>query len=139
MKIILATAMALFALNAQAADKPSILVTKLFTGSETNTGQPILLPQNNVEVIVSTYDIAPGAVLPQHEHPFARYAYVMAGTIEVTNTEVGTVKTYKTGDFIVEAISQWHKGATIGDVPVKLLVIDQVEGDQSNVILKPAP
>ncbi|HEY9211362.1 MAG TPA: cupin domain-containing protein, partial [Ancylobacter sp.] len=43
------------------------------------------------------------------------------------------------GDFIVEAISQWHKGATIGDVPVKLLVIDQVEGDQNNVILKPAP
>ncbi|HEY9216099.1 MAG TPA: cupin, partial [Ancylobacter sp.] len=99
MKIILATAMALFALTAQAADKPPIVVTKLFTGTQTNTGQPIILPQKNVEVIVSTYDIAPGAVLPQHEHPFARYAYVMAGTIEVTNTEVGTTKTYKTGDF----------------------------------------
>ena len=138
MKIILATALSLFALSAQAADKP-IVVTKLFTGTQTNTGQPIVLPQKNVEVIVSTYDIAPGAALPVHEHPFARYAYVMAGTIEVTNTEVGSTKIYKPGDFIVEALSQWHKGATIGDVPVKLLVIDQVEGDTGNVILKPAP
>lgn len=138
MKIILALGFSLFALSAQAADKP-VVVTKLFTGTQTNTGQPIVLPQKNVEVIVSTYDIAPGAALPQHEHPFARYAYVMEGTIEVTNTQVGTSKTYKPGDFIVEAISQWHKGATIGDVPVKLLVIDQVEGDQPNVILKPAP
>jgi len=138
MKIILATAMALFAFTAQAADKP-IVVTKLFTGTQTNTGQPIVLPQKNVEVIVSTYDIAPGAALPVHEHPFARYAYVMEGTIEVTNTQVGSTKTYKPGDFIIEALSQWHKGATIGDVPVKLLVIDQVEGDTNNVVLQPAP
>ena len=56
----------------------------------------------------------------------------------MTNTEVGSPKTYKTGDFIVEALSQWHKGATIGDMPVKLLVIDQVEGDTNNVVIKPA-
>jgi len=56
----------------------------------------------------------------------------------VTNTEVGSSKIYKPGDFIVEAIGQWHKGATIGDVPVKLLVIDQMESGHSNVVLKPA-
>jgi mannose-6-phosphate isomerase-like protein (cupin superfamily) len=33
----------------------------------------------------------------------------------------------QTGDFIIEMIGQWHQAANVGDGPVKLLVIDQVE------------
>jgi quercetin dioxygenase-like cupin family protein len=113
-----------------------VVVLPLATKSETASGQPITLPQKNVEVLVSSYQIAPGAVLPVHKHPFPRYAYVEAGTLQVTNVESGKSTTYKTGDFIVEMIGQWHQATNIGTDPVKLLVIDQVEGDAKNTVLR---
>ena len=61
---------------------------------------------------------------------------MLAGEIRITNIETGKSETYKTGDFIIEAIGQWHQAANIGDRPVKLLVIDQVEGAGSNVVIR---
>jgi quercetin dioxygenase-like cupin family protein len=104
-----------------------VTVTTLKTTGVTSTGQPLTLPQENVEVTASIYDIAPGATLPVHKHPFARYAYVLAGTIKVTNVDTGQSDVFKEGDFIVEMIDQWHQGANIGADPVRLLVIDQTE------------
>ena len=71
-----------------------------------------------------------------HKHPFPRYAYVEQGTLKVTNVETGASNTYKTGDFIIEMIGQWHQATNIGADPVKLLVIDQVEQGAKNTILK---
>ena len=120
-----------------------VTVEKLLTTGVTATGQPIVLPQDDVEVIVSTYDIAAGAKLPSHEHPSTRYAYVMSGELRVINTEMNETTTYRTGDFIIEAIGQWHYGEAIGSEPVRLLVIDQIEKGQPTVILEqpatPAP
>lgn len=113
-----------------------VVVTPLTSRTETASGQPIVLPQKNVQVLVSTYEIAPGATLPVHKHPFARYAYVQAGTLQVTNVETGKSNTYKTGDFIVEMIGQWHQATNVGADPVKLLVIDQVEDGAKNTILR---
>ncbi|UIJ71790.1 cupin domain-containing protein [Aurantimonas sp. HBX-1] len=113
-----------------------VTVEKLLTTGVTATGQPIVLPQDNVEVIVSTYEIAAGARLPSHEHPSTRYAYVMSGELRVTNTEMNEATTYKTGDFIIEAIGQWHYGEALGSEPVRLLVIDQIEKGEKTVILE---
>jgi len=113
-----------------------VVVTPIRSTTVTSTGQPITPPQKNVEVAASIYDIAPGAKLPVHKHPFPRYAYVMAGTLQVTNVETGQSDTFKTGDFIVEMIDQWHYGANIGADPVKLLVIDQIEAGAATTILK---
>ncbi len=113
-----------------------VSVEKLLTTGVTATGQPIILPQDNVEVVVSTYEIAVGAKLPSHEHPSTRYAYVISGELRVTNTEVGEATTYKTGDFIIEAIGQLHFGENIGSEPVRLLVIDQIEKGEPTVILE---
>lgn len=113
-----------------------VTVTPLHEMTETASGKPITLPQNNVRVIVSTFDIAPGATLPVHKHPFARYGIVQAGKLKVTNVESNDSRTYETGDFIVEMIDQWHRAENIGDSPVKLLVIDQVEGSAANTVLK---
>jgi quercetin dioxygenase-like cupin family protein len=76
------------------------------------------------------------AILPEHKRPFPRYAYVLAGTLRITNTETGHSDVYRTGDFIIEAIGQWHKATSLDDRPVKLLVIDQVAGDLSNVVMR---
>lgn len=142
MRIVLASALlltvALSATAANALDSGAnpVVVTPLADRTQTASGQPIALPQKNVEVIVSSFEIAVGATLPVHKHPFPRYAYVEAGTLKVTNVETGNSNTYKTGDFIVEMIGQWHQATNLGDGPVKLLVIDQVEQGAKNTVLR---
>ncbi len=113
-----------------------VVVTPVKTTAVTSTGQPLTLPQENVEVSASIYDIAPGATLPVHKHPFARYAYVLGGTLQVTNVDTGQSDVFKTGDFIVEMIDQWHQGSNIGLDPVKLLVIDQIEAGAKATVLR---
>lgn len=112
-----------------------VTVTPLFEKTETASGQQITLPQKDIRVVVSTFDIAPGATLPVHKHPFARYALVQAGTLKVINTETDAGTVYKTGDFIIEMIGQWHRAQNVGNDPVKLLVIDQIEGTGGNTVL----
>lgn len=113
-----------------------VIVKPLFSATTTASGQPIVLPQKNVQVLVSTYEIPSGATLPVHQHPSARYAYVQGGTLQVTNVETGQSKTYRTGDFIVEMIGTWHQAVNTGVDPVKLLVIDQVEEGTANTLLR---
>ena len=126
------------AAHASETDRAAIpvLVTPVLTATVTATGQPIVLPQDNARIVVSTYEIARDATLPEHKHSFPRYAYVLAGTLRITNTETGHSDVYRTGDFIIEAIGQWHKAASLDGRPVKLLVIDQVAGDLSNVVMR---
>jgi quercetin dioxygenase-like cupin family protein len=120
------------------ADDPAknVLVTPVLTTSVTSSGQAIVLPAKDPTVIVSMYEIAKGATLPEHKHPYPRYAYVLDGEIRVTNTDTGKSETYKAGDFIIEAIDQWHHAENIGSESVKLLVIDQVEHANGNVVLR---
>ena len=92
--------------------------------------------RENVEVAASIFDIAPGATLPVHKHPFPRYGYVLAGTLKVTNVDTGKSDMFKAGDFIVEMIDQWHQGSNIGADPVKLLVIDQIEAGAQATVLR---
>ena len=66
-----------------------VVVKPVLSTTVTSSGQPIVLPQKDAQVIVSTYEIPPGAVLPKHKHPFPRYGYVQAGTIEVTRDPQG--------------------------------------------------
>ncbi|RWH71050.1 cupin domain-containing protein [Mesorhizobium sp.] len=131
-------AVAFFTTSANVLDSSNtpVVVTPLASKTTTASGQPITLPQKNVEVQVSSYQIAPGAILPVHKHPFPRYAYVEQGTLKVTNVETSAANTYKTGDFIVEMIGQWHQATNTGTDPVKLLVIDQVKQGAKNTILQ---
>jgi quercetin dioxygenase-like cupin family protein len=127
----------------QAEDKPAtdtaqpvVKVTPMLTSSVTSSGQPIVVPQKDVQITVSTYDIAPGAKLPEHKHPFPRYGFVETGTLRVTNLETDKSETYQQGSFILEAVDQWHKAENIGSGPIKLLVIDLIPKGANNTILK---
>jgi len=61
---------------------------------------------------------------------------VQAGTLQVTNAETNESNVYKAGDFVIEMIDQWHHAKNVGDDVVKLLVIDQMEGDVENTLLR---
>ena len=116
--------------------QPAAVVTPIISATETAAGQPIVLPQTDVRVIASRFEIAPGAALPVHKHPYQRYAYVLAGTLEVTDIESGESTIYKAGDFIVEVVDRWHRGKNVGADKVELIVVDQVSGDVQQTILR---
>ena len=116
--------------------RPPVVVTPLVSTNVTAAGQSIVLPQADARVIASLFEIAPGATLPVHKHPSMRYAYVLEGELLVTNVETGAATTYRAGDFIVEMLDTWHQGAAVGPDTVRLVVIDQVEGDVQNTLLR---
>jgi quercetin dioxygenase-like cupin family protein len=115
-----------------------VKAARIFSATTTNSGQPIVLPKGNAEVVVWMYDIPAGSKLPVHKHPSQRYAYVLQGTLQVTDVENSRSWEYKPGDFIIEMRDGWHYGTNNGKEPVRLLVIDQVEKGQSqaNTILR---
>jgi quercetin dioxygenase-like cupin family protein len=118
------------------AAQPDAAVTAIFSSSTTANGQPLVFPQSQPQVRASIYEIPSGATLPEHRHFHLRYGYVLSGKLRVTYTEIGADHLYEPGDFIIEAIGQWHKAATVGSEPVKLLVIDQAEKGQNNVEMR---
>lgn len=119
-----------------AQETAPVVVKQVMSATINSAGQPIHLPQGDAQVLVSTYDIAAGAVLPEHKHPFPRFGYVLAGTLRITNIETGETRDYKPGDFILESVGQWHKATTVGSEPVRLLVIDMQQPGTNNVVLK---
>ena len=133
---VIGFALALLATPALAADP--VVVTPLLSTQTTASGQPIVLPQHNAQLIVMRFVIQPGATLPVHEHPYQRYAYVLSGHLTVTLSDTGQVLHYGPGDFIVEVRDEWHFGAALGNEPVVLLVIDQVEAGHTNTVLRTA-
>ncbi len=132
----LAAIASLLALSAHAEDGRAVVVRPIMSTTQTASGQPIRLPKGDARVTMSEFTIAPGARLPVHKHPFPRFGYVLEGTLSVTDQDTGQTFVYKQGDMIVEAVDQWHFGANIGQSPLRLLVIDEVEGDLPNTILQ---
>ena len=124
--------------NAEAVKIDAVRIDPLVSTTVTSSGQPIVLPQGNVQLITSIYEIPTGAKLPEHEHNAQRYGYLLSGRLRITNTETGKSDEFKPGDFIVEARGQWHKAENIGAEPIKLLVIDQVRpGEKTTVLRQP--
>src|SRR4051812_42028948 len=106
------------------ADDPVVVKTILST-TTTAAGQALVLPQGPVQLTVSTYDIAPGAQLAVHRHPYPRYGYLTSGTLTVINAETSGETVYPPGSVIVEMVGIWHYGVNRGREPVHLIVVDQ--------------
>jgi quercetin dioxygenase-like cupin family protein len=111
-------------------------VTEIVRTKKNDIGQAITVPSGHLELVVSTYEIAPGARLPQHKHPFERYAYVIQGDLMVEQVGASS-RVYHAGQFVAESVNRWHFGQAIGEVPVKLLVIDQLPPGRAATTLRP--
>lgn len=114
-----------------------VVVRPIMSTTLTASGQPIRFPKGDARVSASEFTIAPGATLPVHKHPYPRLAYVLEGTLSVTDQDTKQTFVYHAGDLIVEVLDQWHFGSNLGRSPVRLLVIDEVEGNATNTIVKP--
>jgi quercetin dioxygenase-like cupin family protein len=127
--------LALLALATPAFAQDPVTVTPVTTETRAADGDPILLPQGPAQVAASLFEIAPGARLPVHKHPYPRLAYVLDGTLVVTAEDTGEETSYAPGDVVVEMVDDWHWGRNDGDAPVRLLVIDLAPEGASNTIL----
>ena len=76
------------------------------------------------------------ARLPQHKHPFQRYAHVLQGELRVRQIN-GSARIYRAGRFVAEIVGRWHYGEALGAVPVRLLVIDQLQPGRKATIVRP--
>jgi quercetin dioxygenase-like cupin family protein len=103
----------LFVSPLQAQERKDVTVTQLLSATTTSSGQPIVLPQKDAQVVVSIFDVAPGPTLPVHKHPYRRYAYVLSGTLQAANLDTGRSDTYDPGDFILESIGQLCDGVGV--------------------------
>lgn len=113
-----------------------VRVKPIMSTTTTVSGQPIVFPQGPGRVVVGEYIIAPGAVLPLHQHPFPRFAYVLQGQLEVENRDAQQTYHYKPGDVVIEMIGQNHLGRNIGNEPVRLIVFDTTPANvESNVTI----
>jgi quercetin dioxygenase-like cupin family protein len=124
----------LLAAPVQSQEAEDVTVTQLSASTATSSGQPIVLPQKDAQVVVSIYDVVPGATMAVHNHPHPRFGYVLSGILRVNNIDTGQSETYTPGAFILESMGEWHGAASLGSEPLKLLVIDIVEKGQSNVV-----
>lgn len=112
------------ALAAPAAAPPTPVGTPV-TIDATLSGQPIRAPAGDLRVTVSQVQLPPGGKLAVHKHPYPRVVQVVSGRIRITNLDTGAVREAKAGDWMVDAVDQWHEAVAVGDEPVRLMTIDQ--------------
>lgn len=113
-----------FALATPAAAQPLTLGTPV-TIDATLSGQPIRPPLGDLRVTITRTELPVGGRLAAHKHPYPRLVQVQAGRLAIRNLDTGENREVKAGDWVVDAIDQWHEGVVLGDEPVRLLTIDQ--------------
>jgi quercetin dioxygenase-like cupin family protein len=123
MKAALTVVLTLLAVPALAQSPPPAGAP--VTIDATLAGQPIRAPAGALRVTVTQVELPPGGRLAPHKHPFPRVVNVLSGRLRVTNLDTGQVRDVAAGDWVVDAVEQWHEAAVVGDTPVRLLTIDQ--------------
>jgi quercetin dioxygenase-like cupin family protein len=113
-------------IGAQAASPhPTPVSTPVASVDTTIIGQKITIPKDPT-VVVSTILFSPGARTPVHKHLYPHYAYVLEGTLTITNVQTGKTFDVTAGQFLAEMQDTWHYGENKGTVPVRLLIVDHV-------------
>jgi quercetin dioxygenase-like cupin family protein len=120
--LALATMLA-WAHTASALDNSaSVKVTPLLKTSTSWDGKPLVYPQGPAEVTALIVEIAAGGQTGWHEHSVPSFAYVLEGTLEVTQGN-GATRLLHAGDTLPEVVQTLHNGRALGDKPVKLFVL----------------
>ena len=102
----------------------------------TLSGQPIRAPSGDLRVTITQTQLPVGGKLGAHKHPFPRVVQVLAGALEVRNLDTGQTRQAKAGDWMVDAVDQWHEAVVVGDQPVRLMTIDQAPPGQPVTIMR---
>jgi quercetin dioxygenase-like cupin family protein len=99
----------------------SVRAVEVLRTTRTWAHSPIEFPRGLTEVVGLSVEIAPGGETGWHSHPVPSFAYVVAGTIELTLAS-GAVKRFRSGEAFAEVIDVMHNGRNVGPERVKLIV-----------------
>jgi quercetin dioxygenase-like cupin family protein len=112
-----------FSLGKSVASADEAVSVPLLSTSKTILGQPLVYPTTGKAVVLArTTTFPPGAATPPHRHDVPLLTYVLEGVLTIDYGADG-VKSYKAGEFYVEAIGTNHTGKNLGTVPVKILAV----------------
>ena len=100
----------------------SVKVTPLLKTSTSWDGKPLVYPQGPAEVTALIVEVAAGGQTGWHEHSVPSFAYILEGTLEVTQGN-GATRVLHAGDTLSEVVQTLHNGRALGDKPVKLFVL----------------
>lgn len=102
-------------------EKP-ISVETLLKTTESWDGEPLPpYAEGRPEVTILRITIAPGAALPDHNHPYMNAGVLLSGRLTV-KTETGKTLRLEAGDALSEVVGTWHYGSNPGDEPAVILV-----------------
>lgn len=117
MSVFLLAFLALFSINANAADIKTI--TKSGTSWD---GDAIKYPEGTPEISILRITIKVGETMKFHCHPVPSSAYVASGSLEV-ELAGGKKQVFKEGDALVEVVNKLHRGHNLSkDKDVELIV-----------------
>lgn len=133
--MIRALALAFAALATSAAAQPVTIGTPV-TVDATLSGQSIRPPAGDLRVTITHTQLPVGGKLASHKHPYPRLVQVQQGRLEVRNLDTGKTHEAKAGDWMVDAVGQWHEAVVVGDQPVRLMTIDQAPPGQPVTIMQ---
>jgi len=101
---------------------PEIQVETLVSTSQSWDGSALPdYPRERPLLSVLRIRIAPGAVLPLHQHPMINVGYLVHGELTVT-TDEGKTLVLKAGESIVEVVEKWHSGKNTGNEIAEIVV-----------------
>jgi quercetin dioxygenase-like cupin family protein len=110
-----------------------ILMTKL---EETVLNQTLAYPvSGSAQVSSAIVTLLSGEETGWHRHDAPLYGYILSGVLQVSY-DGGVVKTYKTGDALLEAIGTYHNGQNLGTKPVRILVVNIGANGVENTVKK---
>jgi len=127
--------LALAALATPLAAQPVTIGTPV-TVDATLSGQPIRAPSGDLRVTITHTQLPVGGKLAAHRHPYPRLVQVLQGRLEVRNLDTGQVRQAQAGDWMVDAVEQWHEAVVVGDEPVRLMTVDQAPPGQAVTVFR---
>ena len=134
--VITACAAALCLVSSAALAEDTVSVP-LLTTSKTILGQPLAYPTTGKAVVLArTTTFPPGSSTPPHRHDVPLLTYILEGVLTIDYGPDG-VKSYKPGEFYIEAIGSTHTGKNLGSVPVKILAVYLGAEGSENTTLVP--
>ncbi len=123
-------------LNAPARGQASLRITPVLQWTITTTGQPILFPLYQNQLVSLILEILPGGRNGRHQHLFPPFAYMLEGTMTLEMQGHGQ-RAFAPGQAFVEGVDNWDEAFNRGTTPIKALVVFPAEEGQPTRISSP--
>ena len=133
--MIRALALGFTALATPLAAQPVTIGTPV-TIDATLSGQAIRAPSGDLRVTITQVELPAGGKLAAHKHPYPRVVQVLSGRLAIRNLDTGQTREAKAGEWMVDAVEQWHEAIALGDQPARLMTIDQAPPGQPVTIMR---